>query len=66
VEDQDGVELVGHGVVDEALEAGALVGGAAGLKVQVLVDQRQLMVGGVAADRLALPVGGVAATLLLG
>lgn len=56
VEDEDHVELVLHRILDEALEAGALVGGAAGLEVQVLLDERHAVVGGVPGDGLALPV----------
>ena len=53
-------------VLDQALEVGALVRQSPGLEVEVLLDQRHAVLGGIARDRLALPVGRVAAALLLG
>jgi hypothetical protein len=55
-----------HRVLDQPLKVRALIGEPAGLEVDVLLDQLQVVVGGVAGDGLALPVGGVAAALLLG
>ncbi|HTR88625.1 MAG TPA: hypothetical protein VMG62_00775 [Solirubrobacteraceae bacterium] len=57
VEHEHGVEAVLHRVLDQALKAGALVGVAAGLEVQVLLDQAHVVVGGVAGDGLPLAVG---------
>jgi hypothetical protein len=65
VEDEDGLEPPGHGVLDEPLEARALIGSASGLEVEVLVDDVETMLLGIAGDGLALSVGGVAAALLL-
>ncbi|HEV3034329.1 MAG TPA: hypothetical protein VGX72_06035 [Solirubrobacteraceae bacterium] len=66
VEHEHDVEAVLHRVLDQPLEVGALVREAAGLEVEVLLDQPHVVLAGVARDGLALPVGGVAAPLLLG
>ncbi|HEY3960134.1 MAG TPA: hypothetical protein VGL68_06440 [Solirubrobacteraceae bacterium] len=66
MKDEHDVEAVLHRILDQALEAGALVRVTAGLEVEVLLDQRHAVLSGVAGDGLALPVGRVAPTLLLG
>jgi hypothetical protein len=66
VKDEHDVEAVLHRVLDQALEAGALVRVPACLEVEVLLDQRHAVLGGIAGDGLALSVGRVAAALLLG
>lgn len=66
VEHEHHVEAVLHRVLDQPLEAGALVREPAGLEVDVLIDQPHVVLGRVVRDGLALPVGGVAAALLLG
>ncbi|HEV7937095.1 MAG TPA: hypothetical protein VGP18_03615 [Solirubrobacteraceae bacterium] len=57
VEHEYDVEAALHPVLDQALEAGALVGFAAGLEVEVLLGELHTVVGRIASDRLALPVG---------
>ncbi|HTD09526.1 MAG TPA: hypothetical protein VK680_11600 [Solirubrobacteraceae bacterium] len=67
VVDEHHLELAIGGVSHQALELGAGLGLApAGVKVAVLADQLQRVLGGEHGDRLALRVWGEALALLLG
>ena len=67
VEDEHRVELARGGVGHQALELGAgLRLAPPGVKVAVLADQLQVILGGEVGDRLALRVGGEPLALLLG
>jgi hypothetical protein len=66
VEDQDGVELVGACVADEALEVIALLDAPSALQVHVLVDEREAVFTGVSRDGLALAFGRETLALFLG
>jgi hypothetical protein len=66
VEDEDGLELPGHRVLDEPLKAGALIRGTAGLEVEIFIYEAETVVLGVAGDGLPLAVRREALALLLG
>jgi hypothetical protein len=67
VKDEHRVEPALRGIGHQALKLGARLGLApAGVKVAVLADELQVVLGGEPGDRLALRVGGEALALLLG